>query len=92
MKEMTRTNSARSDGYARREQVCAPQEIQNVPFEAPPSIPPEVEEDLLVLFTESLGVCFAVGIEEFLAALLPRRFEFGRRDVPVRAAFLSDGT
>ena len=46
----------------------------------------------LILFTESLDVCFAVRIEEFLAALLPRRFEFGRRDVPVRPAFLGDGT
>ena len=27
----------------------------------------------LVLFTESLDIRFAVGIEEFLAALLPRR-------------------
>ena len=47
---------------------------------------------LLILFTESLGVRFAVRIEEFLAALLPRRFEFGRCDVPVRPAFLGNGT
>jgi hypothetical protein len=30
-------------------------------------------------------------VGEFLAALLPRRFEFGRRDIPVRPAFLGDG-
>jgi hypothetical protein len=46
---------------------------------------------LLILFTESLDVGFAVGIEEFLAALLPRGFEFGGSDVPVRPAFLDDG-
>jgi cytochrome bd-type quinol oxidase subunit 2 len=46
---------------------------------------------LLLLFTESLAVRFAVRIEEFLAALLPRRFEFGRCDVPVRSAFLGNG-
>ena len=52
-----------------------------------------VQKDLdLVLFTDSLGVGFAVGIEEFLAALLPRRLEFGRCDVPVRPAFLGNGT
>jgi hypothetical protein len=34
----------------------------------------------LILFTESLDV----RIEKLLAALLPRCFEFGRRDVPVR--------
>jgi hypothetical protein len=33
---------------------------------------------VLILFTESLDVRFAVRIEEFLAALLPRRFKFGR--------------
>ena len=44
-------------------------------------------QPLLVLFTESLGVRFAVRIEEFLAALLPCCFEFGRGDVPVRPAF-----
>src|SRR6266550_9523946 len=47
---------------------------------------------LLVLFTESLDVRLAVRIEEFLAALLPRRFEFGRCDVPVGPAFLDNGT
>ena len=47
---------------------------------------------LLILFTESLDVHFAVRIEEFLAALLPRRFEFGRCDVPVRPGFLGNGT
>jgi hypothetical protein len=46
----------------------------------------------LVLFTQGLGIRFAVGIEEFLSALLPRRFEFGRRDVPVRPAFLGNGS
>ena len=33
----------------------------------------------LFLVAESLSIGFAVGIEEFLAALLPRRLEFGRR-------------
>jgi hypothetical protein len=47
---------------------------------------------LLTLFTESLNVRFAVRIEEFLAALLPRRFKFGRCDVPVRPAFFANGT
>ena len=48
-------------------------------------------EPALILFTESLGVSFAVRVEEFLAALLPRRFEFGRGDVPVRPALLGNG-
>src|SRR5271166_1514385 len=47
---------------------------------------------LLVLFTESLDVRFAVRMEEVLAALLPRRLEFGRCDVPVWPAFLGNGT
>src|SRR5271165_5668293 len=47
---------------------------------------------LLILFTECLHVRFAVRIEEFLVALLPRRFEFGRGDVPVRPAFPGNGT
>jgi hypothetical protein len=47
---------------------------------------------LLILFTQSLDVGFAVRIEEFLTALLPRRFEFRRCDVPVRPAFLANGT
>jgi hypothetical protein len=47
---------------------------------------------VLVLFTDGLGIGFAVGIEEFLAALLPRRLEFRRCDVPVRPAFLGHGT
>jgi hypothetical protein len=47
---------------------------------------------LLILFTESLNVRFAVRIEGFLAALLPRRFKFGRCDVPVRPAFLEHRT
>jgi hypothetical protein len=46
----------------------------------------------LILFTERLDVRFAVRIEEFLTALLPRGFEFGSCDVPVRPAFLADGT
>src|SRR3984893_7734797 len=46
---------------------------------------------LLILFTESLDVRFAVRIEQFLAALLPRRFEFGRCDVPVRPALSNYG-
>jgi hypothetical protein len=45
----------------------------------------------LILFTESLRVRFAVRIEKFLAALLPRRFEFGCRDVPVGTAFFDNG-
>src|SRR5262245_38362498 len=47
---------------------------------------------LLILFTESLGVCFAVWIKEFFAAFLPCGFEFGRGDVPVRPAFLGHST
>jgi hypothetical protein len=47
---------------------------------------------LLILLTESLHITLAVWIEEFLAALLPRRFEFGCCDVPVRPAFLGNGT
>jgi hypothetical protein len=39
---------------------------------------------LSVLLSDGLGVGFAVGIEEFLAALLPRRLEFGRCDVLAR--------
>jgi len=46
----------------------------------------------LILSTKSLNVRFAVRVEELLAALLPRRFEFGRCDVPVRSAFLGNGT
>jgi len=45
---------------------------------------------LLILLAKSLNVRFTVRIEEFLAALLPRSFELGRCDVPVRAAFLED--
>jgi hypothetical protein len=45
----------------------------------------------LVLFTECLDVRLAIGIEEFLAALLPSSLEFGNRDVPIRPAFLCDG-
>jgi hypothetical protein len=46
---------------------------------------------ILILFAQGLGKCFAVGIEEVLAALLPGRFHFGRGDVPVCSAFLCDG-
>jgi hypothetical protein len=37
-----------------------------------------------------LDVRLAIRIEEFLAAFPPRRFEFGRRDIPVRPAFFGD--
>jgi hypothetical protein len=47
---------------------------------------------LLILFTESLIVHFAVRIKEFLAALLPRRFEFCHCDVPVCPTFFGYGT
>jgi len=47
---------------------------------------------LLILFTKSLDVRFAIRIEEFLAALLPCRFEFGRGDVPVRPTFFANIT
>jgi hypothetical protein len=47
---------------------------------------------LLILFTDSLGVGFAVRIEQVLAALLPRRLEFRRCDVPVWPTFLGNGT
>ena len=46
----------------------------------------------LILFPQSLGVRFTVRVEEFLAPLLPRRFEFGCCDVPVRPAFPGNGT
>src|ERR1700693_3575892 len=39
---------------------------------------------LLILLTEGFGVRFAVWIEQFFAAFLPRRFQFGHCDVPVR--------
>src|SRR5271154_2036885 len=45
----------------------------------------------LILFPKSLDVRLAVWIEEFLAALLPRRFEFRRCDIPVRPAFFGNG-
>ena len=51
---------------------------------------PLIAIPLLILFTESLDVRFAVRIEEFLATFLPRRLEFGRCDVPVRPAFFSN--
>src|SRR3984893_6005983 len=46
-------------------------------------------EASLVLPAKRLDVGFAVRIEQILAALLPRHFEFGRCDVPGRPA-LSD--
>src|ERR1700730_266331 len=46
----------------------------------------------LILLSKRLDVRFAVRIEEFFAALLPRRFKFGRCDVPVRPAFPDNGT
>ena len=39
-----------------------------------------------------MDVSFAVGVEEFFAALLPSRFEFGGCDVPVRPAFPGNDT
>jgi hypothetical protein len=45
-----------------------------------------LSETSLVLPAKRLDVGFAVRIEQFLAALLPRPFEFGRCDVPVRPA------
>ena len=45
-----------------------------------------------MLFTNSLGISFAVRIEEVLAALLPCRLELRRCDVPVGPAFLGDRT
>ena len=47
---------------------------------------------LLILFTKSLNVGFAIRVEEVLAALLPGRFEFGCGDVPIRPTFLGNGT
>ena len=46
---------------------------------------------ILVLFAQGLGKGFAVRIKEFLSAVLPRRSEFGRCNVPVRPAFLGNG-
>src|SRR6266516_2597476 len=57
-----------------------------------PRGPPRCLEFTLILLAESLDVRFPVRIEEFLAALLPRRLEFGRCDVPVWPAFLGNGT
>jgi hypothetical protein len=58
-------------------------------FETRRSVP-LISIPLLILFTETLDVRFAVRIEEFLAAFLPRRFEFGCCDVPVWSAFFSN--
>ena len=44
----------------------------------------------LILFRKSLGERFAVRIEQFLATLLPRGFEFGRCDIPVRPTFFDN--
>jgi len=51
----------------------------------------EHDKRLLILFTESLDIGLAIRIEKFLAALLPRRFEFGRCNVPVGPASLGNG-
>src|SRR5579864_4597171 len=51
----------------------------------------EPNRNHLIFFAKSLDECFAVGIEQFLAALLPRRSHLRLRDVPIRAAFLEDG-
>src|SRR5580698_3014135 len=45
---------------------------------------------ILVLLPQSLNDLFAVGIEEFLSALLPCRLHLRRGDVPIGAAFLED--
>ena len=45
---------------------------------------------LLTLLAESLCKGLAVWIKQLLATLLPGRFEFGRRDVPVQTAFPRD--
>src|SRR6516225_932543 len=47
---------------------------------------------VLPLFAESLGESLTVGVEEFLAALLPDLFHFGGSDVPVGTAFLEHRT
>src|SRR6266849_719783 len=64
---------------------------KNPSFESRRSVP-LMAISLLILFTKGLDVRFAVWIEEFLAALLPRRFEFRRCDVPVRPAFFGNDT
>src|SRR5215510_15250735 len=58
-----------------------------IDFVGPSSFPPAIPLDrihrpgarrmtrLLILFAESLSVRFAIRIKEFLAALVPRRFE-----------------
>jgi ketosteroid isomerase-like protein len=66
--------------------------IHSTPFRSVFHIQSAVRTSLLVLFTESLHVCFAVRIEKLLAALLPCNFEFGRCDVPVWTALLGNGT
>jgi hypothetical protein len=67
--------------------LCARLRFKESPLAAQPTRTP-----LLVLFTDRLRVRFTIGIEKLLAALLPRRLEFGRCDVPVRPAFLGHGT
>ena len=43
-----------------------------------------------ILLVDRLGVRLAVWVEQFLPAFLPRTFHFGRRNVPIRPAFLGD--
>src|SRR5258706_13886611 len=42
----------------------------------------------LLLSRDGFGVRFPVRVEEFFSPLLPRRFHFLRRNVPIRPAFL----
>ena len=73
-----------------RGRVCIPFE-STVPTELT-MLAERLQRPLLILFSKSLSVGFAVRIEEVLAALLPRRLEFGRCDVPVWPAFLANST
>ena len=47
---------------------------------------------VLILFTDSLRVRFAIWVEEFLAALLPGGLRFRHCDVPIGPAFLDNCT
>jgi hypothetical protein len=47
---------------------------------------------LLILFAKDFSVSLGIRVEELLAALLPKRFHFGSCDVPIRPAFLADGS
>src|SRR6476660_410809 len=47
---------------------------------------------LLILFTESLNVCFAVWIKQLFATLLPCSLHLRRCDIPVRTALFQNGT